>query len=277
MNRTRLRKHSCRAAALVFLAASSPLAGWQADRPAVAGRRKEIVDGELPERNPYNSAADLALGEKLFTLRCALCHGAHGEGGRGVNLTTGQYRRGGSDREIFRTIRNGVPNSEMPRSRSDTAEVWRLAAWVKKLGSAETVEETTGDVESGRAIYSKNGCAECHIIAGQGGDMGPDLTGIGRRRSLQYLRDSILDPSADVPSQYRVDTVTTLQGRRMRGIHLNEDDYSIQLRDAAGNLHVFLKTELKSFAHEKDSMMPPYRSLRSAELEDLVGYLKSLR
>src|SRR5207244_2869748 len=55
------------------------------------------------ERNPFDSAADAEIGRKYFLGHCAHCHGPQGEGGRGVNLTTGQYRHGGSDRELFRT------------------------------------------------------------------------------------------------------------------------------------------------------------------------------
>src|SRR5579864_8086082 len=69
---------------------------------------------DLPERNPFTSASDLAIGQKLFVRRCTQCHGAQGEGGRGVNLTTGVYRLGGSDRELYLTLRNGVPGTEMP-------------------------------------------------------------------------------------------------------------------------------------------------------------------
>jgi putative heme-binding domain-containing protein len=264
------------APALIILVAN-PATGWQADRPGLPGRRpREVVDGDLPENNPYNSAADLALGRKLFLLRCAMCHGANGEGGRGISLASGDFRHGSTDREVFLTIRKGVPNSEMPRSRASTVEVWRLVACVKQFASAETAEKSAGDPGAGRAVYSGRGCSQCHIVDGQGGDLGPALTAIGRRRSLRYLRDSITDPAADVPPQYLTAHVTTLDGTQLRGIHLNEDDYSIQLRDAAGNLHAFLKTELRSFGYDKDSMMPPYRSLPPADLENLVAYLKSL-
>lgn len=117
--------------------------------------------------------------------------------------------------------------------------------------------------------------AQCHILNGVGGEVGPDLSTIGPQRSLQYLRDSILDPSADVPTNYRADTVTTMDGNTVTGIHLNEDDYSIQLRDSSGNPRSFLKSELKGFTHERRSIMPPYRSLAPAELDSLIAYLKA--
>jgi cytochrome c oxidase cbb3-type subunit 3 len=201
----------------------------------------------------------------------------NGEGGRGANLTTGQYRLGGSDRQIFLTLRNGIPDSEMPGSRAKAVDLWRLVAFVKWLGSAQVREESRGDPAAGRALYDKSGCAQCHAIGGQGGDLGPDLSAVGRQRSLQYLRDSIVDPSADIPLSYSADTVITLDGGKITGIHLNEDDYSIQLRDMSGNPRSFLKSDLKKFTHNNESLMPPYRSFSPAELDNLIAYLKSLQ
>ena len=231
----------------------------------------------MAEQNPYSSEADFAAGRKLFQRRCSHCHGMNGEGGRGVNLTTGQYRLGGADRQIFLTLRNGVPDSEMPGSRAKAVDLWRLVAFVKWLGSAGVREESGGDPAAGRAVYDKSGCAQCHVINGQGGDLGPELSAVGRQRSLQYLRDSIVDPSADIPLSYSADTVTTLDGGKITGIHLNEDDYSIQLRDMGGNPHSFLKSDLKTFTHNNESLMPPYRSFSPLELDNLIAYLKSLQ
>ena len=78
---------------------------WAAQTPA---------EKEIPEKNPFDSAADVAAGRQYFVGHCALCHGPDGEGGRGINLTAARYRMGGSDRELFRTIQKGVPESEMP-------------------------------------------------------------------------------------------------------------------------------------------------------------------
>jgi putative heme-binding domain-containing protein len=263
--------------ALFVLLAPASICRGQEGRTALHAERRQNNAENIPERNPYASEADIEAGQKLFVRRCAHCHSVHGEGGRGVNLTTGQYRLGGSDRQLFSTLRNGIPDSEMPGSRAAAIEIWRLVAYVKRLGAAGVPEKAQGDPGAGRAVYEKSGCPQCHSIGSAGGDTGPELTAIGRRRSLKYLRDSIVDPGADVPPSYRSDTVTTLDGRKIRGIHLNEDDYSIQLRDTSGNLRCFLKTELREFMHDKDSLMPAYRSLSATDLDNLVAYLNSMR
>jgi putative heme-binding domain-containing protein len=233
---------------------------------------------DLPERNPLSSDSDVVLGRQLFLGRCGLCHGRDGEGGRGAALNTGQYRHGESDREMFLTIRNGIPNTEMPGTFLTDPEVWRLVAYVKRLGLTRASEERVpGDPQAGRAVYESRGCPACHAIDGQGGDTGPDLSSVGARSSLRYLKESIVTPSTDVPLSYRTVTVTTLAGGKIRGIHLNEDDYSIQLRAMDGNPRSFLKSDLREVRYEKESLMPPYASLSAAELDNLVAYLNSLK
>jgi len=65
--------------------------------------------------------------------------------------------------------------------------------------------------------------------------------------------------------------VITITGKRISGIHLNEDEYSLQLRDSQGSLRSFLKSELKEIKLPRESLMPDYKSLSKDELENLVG------
>src|SRR5437899_8423841 len=120
---------------------------WLLPLTAQEGREKEK---EVPEKNPFDTAADAARGQQYFLGHCAHCHGQQGEGGRGVNLTTGQYRHGGADRELYRTIRRGVPGSEMPGSGLAEPEIWRLVSYVRRLGAAGTREQATGDPVAGK-------------------------------------------------------------------------------------------------------------------------------
>ena len=232
----------------------------------------------LPEANPYTSAADLEAGRKLYLGRCAHCHGQNGEGGRGATLNTGQFRHGNSDREIFLVIRQGIPNTEMPGTfNAPEIEVWRIVAYVQQLNRQGLRESATGDAAAGLLVYQQQGCAACHSINGKGGFLGPDLSDIGAKRAVRHLRESLLEPNADLPLDYRTVEVLTTQGERSSGIHLNEDEYSLHLRDSQGKLRSFLKSELKEIKLPRKSLMPDYRSLTKDELENLVGYLSSLR
>jgi putative heme-binding domain-containing protein len=244
----------------------------QAQRPAGQSRPG------LPETNPYTSAVDLEAGRKLYIGRCGHCHGQKGEGGRGATLNTGQFRHGNSDREIFLVVRNGIPNTEMPGSfNAPEAEVWRIVAYVQQLARQGLSEPATGDAAAGMLVYQQNGCASCHTINGKGGFFGPDLSDIGAKRAVRHLRESLLQPNADLPLDYRTVEVVSVTGERSRGIHLNEDEYSLHLRDSQGNLRSFMKSELAEIKLPRQSLMPDYRSLSKDELENLVGYLSSLR
>jgi len=228
--------------------------------------------------NSSNAAQDADLGARLFQTHCSYCHGTHGEGGRGADLTTGQYRHGGSNDELFRTIRNGIPGSEMPAVRATDNDVWQMVAFVKKIGSAGLEEKARGDSVAGKSVYASKGCASCHAIGNDGGNLGPELTDVGRRRGPQFLQESILKPEADVPIRYRAIQVITKSGQTVSGIRLNEDDLSIQLRDTSDNLRSFLKDNLRDIRRDHPSLMPAYGPmLTNKELENLIAYLSSLR
>jgi putative heme-binding domain-containing protein len=106
--------------------------------------------------------------------------------------------------------------------------------------------------------------------------LGPDLSRIGMRVAA-FLRDSIVDPDKEVNFNYLAANVTTTSGEKIRGVFLNEDEYSIQLRDMKGNPRSFLKQNLRDFQHEKVSLMPASPRLAGADLDNLVAYLSSLR
>ena len=241
-------------------------------------RSPRPLPANLPESNPYTSATDLELGRKLYQGRCGHCHGLSGEGGRGAVLNAGNFRRGGSDRELFVTIRTGIPNTEMPGAFNlPEIEIWRVVGYVQQLARQGTPERSTGDAAAGAIVYQKNSCATCHRIEAAGGFMGPDLTDVGGKRALRHLRASIVDPSVDIPLEYRSVAVTDRRGRNVSGIHLNEDEYSIHLRDNEGNLRSFMKSDLSGITLPRQSLMPSYASLPAVDVENLVAYLSSLR
>jgi putative heme-binding domain-containing protein len=229
-------------------------------------------------QNRYDTAEGVGQGAALFQTQCAYCHGAHGEGGRGADLTAGQYAHGGSDAELYATIHNGVAGTSMPASGATDEEVWKLVAFVKRIGSPGLYEKATGDADAGKAIFeSKGRCLSCHSLGEKGGSLGPDLSEVGRRRRLDYLEESIVSPEADVPLGYRAIQVVTKTGETVSGIRLNEDDVSIQLRDGQDRLRSFMKDDLQTIRHESKSLMPSYATaLDKKEIEDLVAYLHSL-
>ena len=237
------------------------------------------MPANLPETNPYTSAADLAMGRGLYNGRCGHCHGQNGEGGRGAALNTGRFRHGGSDRELFLTIRHGIPDTEMPGACNLTdMEIWRMVGYVQQLGRQGASDPSTGDADGRRGrLRAAPPARSATRSAGREASSDPDLTDIGARRAVRHLRQSIADPNADIALDYRSVTVTDAKGASISGIHLNEDEYSVHLRDLAGNLRSFMKSELTDVTLPRQSLMPAYPTLTPADLENLVAYLGSLR
>jgi cytochrome c oxidase cbb3-type subunit 3 len=238
----------------------------------------QVLDLPAPEKNPYTGPADIALGKKLFAGRCAGCHGPGGDGGKGANLAVSILPRASDDRSLYRIIRYGLPETEMPGSNMTPTEIWQVAAFVRTLGRLQ-VEISSGDPrKGGELLRGKAGCLQCHALGVEGGRLGPQLADIGQRRGPAYLREKILDPSKAVPEQFRLVELKTKTGQAVSGIRLNEDTFSIQVRDLNDNLHSFWKEDLSEMKQDRRTLMPSYRGrLNDRELNDVITYLVGLK
>ena len=156
-------------------------------------------------------------------------------------------------------------------------EVWKLVAYVKRLGSQGLLEKASGDPAAGRQVYEKSGCATCHSVEKDGGSLGPDLTDIGRRRGLKFLAESLVKPEADIPISFRAVQIVLKSGQTVSGIRLNFDDLSIQVRDTRDNLRSFLRDNIQEIRYDKPSLMPAYASMNQKNLDDVIAYLHSLK
>ena len=231
---------------------------------------------EIPEKNPHTTSADVEMGKRLYLGRCGGCHGPTGDGGKGANLAVAVLPRTASERALYRIIRYGIPDTEMPGSLMDAHEIWQTVAFVRSLGQVPAVA-ITGNAQAGAEVFrSKGGCLGCHALGNEGGRIGPSLSGIGARRGAGHLKAKIADPASDVPDPFRLVQLTTKAGKSVRGIRLNEDTYSIQIRDFNGNPQSFWKAEVAAMTSEKKTNMPSYRNkLSETELNDLVAFLAS--
>src|SRR5258708_7925733 len=201
---------------------------------------------ELPDtdKNPHATPADIAYGKKLFAGRCAGCHGPNGDGGKGANLGVAVLPRASDDRSLYRVIRYGLMETEMPPTFMTPKETWQVAAFVRTLGNVHR-ETVSGNRDRGRELVrGKGGCLKCHALGNEGGQMAPPLTDIGTHRSPAHLRGKLLDPANDIPEQFRLVDLTTRGGQKISGIRLNEDTWTIQVRDFTGKLHSFDKQDL---------------------------------
>jgi putative heme-binding domain-containing protein len=237
----------------------------------------QIVVGREPTQRPNLTANDIERGRTLFQAQCAFCHGAGGDGGRGANLARPTLRRAPTDEALVRVINRGIPNTGMPGNAMSLRETWQVIGFVRSLGRLKR-EPLPGDAVRGAQVYQAHGCAACHTIGGLGGPTGPDLTDVGARSSPAFLRQSLLDPQADVPSGFMQVRAVTREGQHLTGVRVNEDTFSIQFRGTTDTMYSFFKDELVEFAKDAGKTpMPTYRErLEPNALDDLVAYLVSL-
>jgi putative heme-binding domain-containing protein len=271
---------------------------------AVAPSTLMAQDHAASSATPAKSAAivagasensdELDQGRRLFESNCANCHGPHGEGAKGPTLTQPNLPRASDYESLLRIITGGINGTEMPAAHLERKDIELVAKYVKSLSLRPHLHlAIPGDALRGEQVYAKKGgCAQCHVLNGQGGVFGPDLSDVGSRRSPDYLRRSLVDPSADVPQSYTAwksevalpenflyVRLVTRDGREISGVRVNEDTFSIQIRQANGAIQSLFKSELTEL--HKDfgkSPMPSYATaLATNELDDLVAFLASLR
>jgi cytochrome c oxidase cbb3-type subunit III len=236
------------------------------------------------------NSSDLQKGKQLFEGLCSRCHGFEGAGGEGPNLNRPTLVRAQDDESLRAIIRDGIPDRGMPRVRRTTDNEQRqLIVYVRSLGRAGRTTAGVGDTQKGSGVYQRSGCNSCHVIQGEGGTIGPELTSIGVQRGPDYLRQAVLDPGAALPhgsqlvpsrnlDEFLPVRVVTRDGKEIRGARINEDTFTIQIRDSNSQLYSFKKADLRQV--EKDfgkSLMPAYKErLSPADVNDLVAYLSSL-
>ena len=228
---------------------------------------------------PKTTLGDLVQGERTYGSECSFCHGPSGEGAVGPALAVPRIRRAPTDQALFQIIREGIAGTQMPPSALQTVQIWQLVAYVRSLGHVGQ-SKSNGDARRGEDVYrGKGGCARCHSIGGHGGAIGPDLTDVGARLDTDFIRASLLTPEAAVPRDFLEVRVTTKGGQRITGVRVNEDTFSIQIRDLSNQVHSFWKTELTELDKQPNrSPMPSYKSaLTGEELDNVIAYLESLQ
>jgi putative heme-binding domain-containing protein len=247
------------------------------------------------DKNPYAGDEKMAkLGEFQFRSNCAFCHGLGARGGgRGPDLTRAQKRHGNGDADLFRTINEGVPGTAMPPNGATQQgvgmteeEIWQVITYIRSM-QAKAPAQAVGDAAHGKELFNGNAsCYTCHMIAGKGGRLGPDLTTTGSARSTTYLVESIRDPSKRLAQgiseamkefsvEYETVRVTTADGTKLVGVVLNEDRFTLQMMDMREQVHSFEKDKLRAMEKSRESLMPRYDQsmLSDKDMQDVVAYL----
>jgi alcohol dehydrogenase (cytochrome c) len=251
-------------------------------RHAISGLLLGALAVVAQDKNPFHGKKDaIEAGQGQFRIYCGPCHGIKAEGGRGPDLTLGTYSAGNSDDDLFRVISDGVTGTEMPgySATFDTEGVWRLVAYIRSVAGKPAPALNGNRANGERLFWGKGGCGGCHRVGARGGRMGPELSLVGRQRSVAYLRESVVAPDVSLTPGYATVRVELKDGRKVVGVQKGYDAFSAQLIDAQENFHSYLREEVRTMTREMKSLMPGSygRQFSDAELTDLVVYMAGLR
>jgi putative membrane-bound dehydrogenase-like protein len=154
----------------------------------------------------------------------------------------------------------------------------------KAMPSPAELATRKGNADLGKAILAKSlagesQCLKCHTVRGQGGQIGPDLSMIGKKGSRENLYESVLNPSKAVADQYVTWKVDTLDGQSISGLIVGETETTLTLRDANGKDYSVPVKDIDQRAKSLVSIMPEglAATLTEDELVDLVEYLTTLQ
>jgi putative heme-binding domain-containing protein len=130
-----------------------------------------------------------------------------------------------------------------------------------------------GDAIHGRAVYART-CQQCHVLFDVGGTVGPDITG-SARADLNYILETVVDPNAVIPNDYRGTIVTTKDDRVITGVVKKDDQSGVTLATANETLTI-PRGDIESVQVSQISMMPDglLAQLTDQEVRDLIYYLR---
>ena len=131
-----------------------------------------------------------------------------------------------------------------------------------------------GDPGKGAVIYEEN-CTDCHVLNGDGGETGPDLTGIAAK-GLKFISAAILQPAKAISKGFETYVVVDKKGRQTVGLKTRDEAAEIDITKANGDKVTIAKADIKTIAVDKNkSVMPDDLSeaMTVKDYQDLLSYL----
>ncbi len=147
-----------------------------------------------------------------------------------------------------------------------------IIAQYRELATPATLADA--DASKGRLVFQQV-CMACHKMYGEGGIIGPDITG-SNRADLNYLLLNTIDPSGDIPDAYQMVMITTKSGQLLAGTVTGEDDQKVVL-NMIGQQTVVAKSDIQSRETAPVSMMPEglLQTLEKQQVLNLFKYLQT--
>jgi putative heme-binding domain-containing protein len=184
-------------------------------------------------------------------------------------------------RDLSADIVRQLRNFKDPEINQQVEKLWGVAREteadkLKEIAKYKAMIEAgpAGDPSRGRAVFART-CLQCHTLFGEGGKVGPDITG-SNRGDLDYILQNALDPNAVIPNDYRTSNLETKEERFITGIVTKQDENAITIVTANETV-IVPRGDVKSLQQGEISMMPEglLQALADGEVRDLVAYLKS--
>ncbi|MBI1902647.1 MAG: c-type cytochrome [Planctomycetes bacterium] len=213
-----------------------------------------------------------------------------------LNLAESKYQGGASFKKFIQRIREDALKGATDDERAALREIlegrekfevvklettrqflhnWQMEDLEPLLSQAGTGRS----FERGLAAYQATQCAKCHRFKGEGGDTGPDITGVGNRFDARYMLEALIDPSKVVSDQYKNSVIQTTDGEVIKGRILSEDEQKLVVRtDPFARTPVEVpKSKIDARELSPISEMPQglINVLTKEEILDLIAYMRA--
>jgi quinoprotein glucose dehydrogenase len=164
-------------------------------------------------------------------------------------------------------VKSRLAKVEASRSQSEPLSAYRYAL-------------AGGNAAEGRRVFMEKpeaSCIRCHKVNNDGAEVGPNLTGVGKRQNREYLLESLVDPNAKIAAGFETVLVTLNDGSLHAGILKSETDAELSLMQPTGVPEKLQKGQIKSRERGPSGMPALAPILAKKDLRDLVEYLSSLK
>lgn len=246
-------------------------------------------------------------GVQIFNRNCSACHGSDGKGSdRGADLATAQKVISLSDADLVKIVHDGTSAGMPPFALLGDPGITAVVAYLRTLQGVTpggTVRAAlplsapvvaNGNSANGRDLFfGKAQCSSCHMVAGEGGVLGPDMTGYATRHQPAAIQQSIVSPgAAPAPAQGRRGgggggfgfggggvlakdvEIVTRSGQKLIGVVRNEDNLNIAMITEDGRYHFLDRSSVASETTLKTLMPVDYNArLTPTEINDIVTFL----
>ena len=215
---------------------------------------------------------------RTYAQLCSGCHGADAQGSQqGPGLAGNLRVRRRSMRSLQNVILRGVPAAGMPAFDLADPMVDGLAKMILALNASAAETDVPGDADAGKAFFfGQGGCARCHMIAGSGRAIGPDLSGVALERTVGELRQSLLEPSAEIAAGYDPVRIELRGGPTLRGFARNRTRFDLAFQDLEGRIRPLSLDQISAIAADSTSPMPPLEA-PDQDVQNLLAYLAEQR